>query len=60
MGLFSGYKCDSCGVTVTYYGFYHNAEALRISRKLLTIRAKSAGWKIGNRVLCPICKHEVR
>lgn len=56
MGLFSGYECDKCGTTVTYYGNIKTNGDIRMNRKMLTIRARAAGWQIGNRALCPRCK----
>lgn len=56
MGLFSGYECDKCGATVTYYGNFGSNKNLNISRKMLTLRARAAGWQVGNRVFCPHCK----
>ena len=60
MGLFSGYECDLCGATVTYYGAINKNLDIKINRKMLIVRARAAGWQIGNRVYCPHCKYEVR
>lgn len=55
--IFSGYKCDKCGATVTVYP--KQGEQMNTKSDLLKF-ARLTGWQMGKRVLCPRCKYEIR
>lgn len=52
--LFSGYSCDKCLKSVEYR---RTSDKWLPNKTHIIAWARKDGWSIGERVLCPNCRH---